>query len=334
MHPPHDTAPADLFGYDAYLVAFSGGKDCLASVLRLLELGVDPAKIELHHHAVDGDGPTFMDWPCTESYCRAVARALGLRIYFSFREGGFLREMSRHNAPTAAVVFETPEGDLRRVGGASNKLGTRGLFPQVSADLRVRYCSAYLKIGVMDAVLCNQDRFLGARTLVITGERAEESPGRALYAPFEPHRADNRTGRHRKRHVDHWRPVHSWAERAVWDIIRRHGINPHVAYQLGWSRLSCRTCVFLEADGWASIRVAFPRAFREIATREAASGRTIKRHASVVELADAGTPYPAVLSRPDLVAQAEAGDWTLPILVPPSRWQLPPGAFRANDGPS
>lgn len=91
----------DLFSYDHYIVYFSGGKDSLASLLHLLDRGVDPAKIELHHHDVDGMGENFMDWPVTPAYCRAVAEALNIPLFFSWKVGGFLREMLRENARTA-----------------------------------------------------------------------------------------------------------------------------------------------------------------------------------------------------------------------------------------
>lgn len=324
----------DLHSYDHYLVGFSGGKDCLAATLWLLEQGVSPSQIELHHHDVDGEGPVFMDWPCTLSYCEAVGRALGIRVYRSYREGGFLREMLRDNAPTAAVVFETPDGHSRRVGGVSDKLGTRLKFPQLSASLRTRWCSGSTKVDVFDALICNQDRFLGKRTLVITGERAEESANRAHYAPFEPHRKDTRHGTRRRRLVDHWRPVHGWSEAEVWAIIRKHGIVPHVAYGLGWSRLSCRGCIFLSANGVRTLRDVFPEAFEEIAAREDSFSVTIKRDASWRELAARGRPYAAALQRQDLVAQARSRDWYLPIVVSPEKWELPAGAFGEGGGPS
>lgn len=39
-----------------YIVAFSGGKDSVAMVLHLLEIGVPKESIHLHHHDVDGGG--------------------------------------------------------------------------------------------------------------------------------------------------------------------------------------------------------------------------------------------------------------------------------------
>ncbi len=246
----HATVP-DLGSYDRIVVAFSGGKDSVASLLTVLEAGVPPERIDVYHHDVDGAGPSYMDWPCTTAYCRAVTQALGVPLYLSWKEGGFLREMLRDGVPTAPICFQTPEGTIGRVGG-HGPAGTRLRFPQVTADLNQRWCSAYLKIDVMAALIRNQDRFLDRRTLIVTGERAEESRARAGYATFEPDRSDTRAGTRRRRHVDHWRPVHRLTEAAVWEMLRRHGIVPAPAYRLGWSRLSCIACIFGGADQWAS----------------------------------------------------------------------------------
>ncbi len=315
----------DLSRYDHVLVAFSGGKDSLACLLHLLELGVAPERIELHHHDVDGGRP-FMEWPCTPGYVAAVARHLGVDLYTSWREGGFHRELHRSASPTAPVRFETPGGGLGSAGGAG-PLGVRGRFPQVSSDLRVRWCSAALKIDVLAASIRNQPRFKGARTIVVTGERAEESAGRARYAPLEPHRTHARF-----RHVDHWRPVHAWSEADVWEIIARRRITPHPAYDLGWSRLSCRACIFGGPDQWATLRAVFPESFEEIAREEAASGLTIQGRASIGELADRGAPFPAALAQLELVRRAQTSRWFGPITRSP--WTLPGGAFGRTGGPT
>lgn len=43
----------DLESYDRYVVAFSGGKDSLACLLHLFEMGIEAERIHLHHHHKD-----------------------------------------------------------------------------------------------------------------------------------------------------------------------------------------------------------------------------------------------------------------------------------------
>lgn len=332
---PGRLAPAfDLHGYDYYLVAFSGGKDSVAAVLDLKERGVAMERVELWHHEVDGrEGSRLMDWPCTPAYCRAFAAAFQLPFYASWRTGGFEREMLRKNSHTAPVQFEAPGGQVVQVGANGGKRGTRLRFLQVSADLTVRWCSAYLKIDVMAAAIRNQERFQGKRTLVISGERAEESPCRARYATFEPHRADRRRSEKLSRHIDHHRPVHGWSEAEVWALLERHRVNPHPAYRLGWGRVSCAACIFGGPDQWASLRTVNPRRFSQIATYERQFGWTIRRGESIIEAADRGQPYP-MLSQADIAAALDE-EWREPIVLPPEqRWKLPAGAFGDSPGPT
>ena len=328
----HATVP-DLGSYDRVVVAFSGGKDSIASLLAVLEAGVPAERIDVYHHDVDGAGTPFMDWPCTTAYCRAVTDALGVPLYLSWKEGGFLREMLRDGVPTAPICFQTPDGTIGRVGG-NGPAGTRLRFPQVSADLTQRWCSAYCKIDVMAALIRNQDRFLDRRTLIVTGERAQESRARAGYATFEPDRTDTRGGSRRRRHVDHWRPVHALSEAAVWEMLCRHGIVPAPAYRLGWSRLSCIACIFGSPDQWASMRYLAPDWFDRIAGHEEGFGRTIQRFSSIRALADRGRPYRALIDQPDLARQALQHAWTDPVQVKSGDWITPAGAFGNGAGPT
>lgn len=322
----------DLSSYHNIIVAFSGGKDSIACLIALLDAGVDPRRIELWHHDVDGEeGSTLMDWPVTRDYCRKVAESFGLPIYFSWRVGGFEREMLRDGTPTAPVVFENWRKRLVSVGG-NGPVGKRQKFPQVSADLSVRWCSAYLKIDVGAAALRNQERFDFQRTLFVTGERAEESAARAKYKTFEPHRADLRHGK-KKRHVDQWRPVHGWTEQQVWDALKRYGVVPHPAYQLGWGRVSCAACIFGSKDQWASLRAVNPEQFERVAMYEARFGCTIQRKRSVRELADAGTAYERTADAA-LVRLAVHARFDSPVRVAPDAWELPAGAFGESCGPT
>jgi 3'-phosphoadenosine 5'-phosphosulfate sulfotransferase (PAPS reductase)/FAD synthetase len=320
----------DLSSYSKIIVAFSGGKDSLACLLHILDAGVPRSRIELWHHDVDGqEGSTLMDWPCTRDYCRKVAEAFGVPIYFSWKVGGFEREMLRNGDRTAPIKFETPDG-IGTAGGVGGKLGVRRKFPQVSADLSVRWCSAYLKIDVGSCALRNQDRFNHTRTLMVTGERAEESKARARYLTFEEDRADGRDGR-AKRHVDHWRPIHAWPERDVWAIIERYRVVPHPAYVIGWGRVSCATCIFGSENQWASISKLSSKMFGKVADYESEFGVTIQRKKNVRQLAVLGQAYEW---DPADAKAAMSEKISGPIIAAPGTWKLPSGAYGESCGPT
>jgi len=329
----HDelSAALDLSAYDRFLVFFSGGKDSKACFLWLLEQGVPLDKIELHHHLVDGnEGSELMDWPITADYCKKFAEAFGVRLTFSWKEGGFEREMLRKNAPTAPVHFYTQAGEKVKIGG-DGPLNTREKFPQVSADLSVRWCSSYLKIGVGESYIVNDPVFREGKTLVLTGERAEESSARAKYKTFEPHRSDNRNGKRVKRWVDVYRAVHDWSEERVWNIIRKYGVNPHPAYHLGLSRTSCMACIFGSPQQWAMLKHYMYGHFKRISDYEKQFGVTIKRGASIEEIAAKGV-IPQL--DPYWLGIAMGSSFTPPIRLDPATWQLPLGAFGETSGPT
>lgn len=321
--PPTDSSEPDLASYDHILVAVSG-KDSLACLLHLLELGVDPARIECVHHLVDGrEGSSLVDWPHIESYWKKVASELRMPIYFSWRVNGFEGEMLRNGTPTAPVAVETPTGIMQ--SGGEGPVGTRRKFPQVSASHSIRWCSGVLKQDVFARVMTLQQRFDGKRTLLVTGERAEESAARAKYAPFQPHKTSNK-----KRTVDHWRPLLKWLERDVWAIIQRFGIVPPAAYGL-FSRCSCLFCVFSTPDMLATAREIAPVRFARIAAYEKEFGVTMRRDGDVNQAADRGE---SLATDPDAVAAAMSPEFLGPVRVPPSQWKLPAGAYRGNAGPT
>lgn len=262
--------PETLDEYDRIIIAFSGGKDSLATLLLLLELG-QASKLELWHHLIDGapDEPNFFDWHITEAYCREIALYFEIPLYFSYREGGFKREMMRDNQATAPVWYQLKDQSWQSTGG-KGKANTRLKFPMPTASLQTRWCSSYLKISVMDSAIRNQERFNKGKTLVITGERAEESAARAKYRDFEPHRTNSKS-----RQIDHWRPVLRWDRERIWGIIKKHGIVPHPAYYLGFSRTSCRNCIFLQRDDLSTLHSIKPHHLEGIASLEKKFGSTI-----------------------------------------------------------
>ena len=171
----------------------------------------------------------------------------------------------------------------------------------------------------MSAAINNQERFKGKKTLIVTGERAEESKSRANYLKFENHRSNSMT-----RTVHHWRPIHDWTEKQIWAIMQKHSVRVHPAYYLGWSRLSCMTCIFGNADQWASAAMLFPEMVEKIAQYEEEFEFTIKRTTSVRELIENGQPYTrAGPFKPHLYENTFI-----------DTWGLPQGAYGKSEGPT
>lgn len=316
--------------YDKIIVMVSGGKDSLAALLDLLDRGVDRARIECWHHGIDGDhrvGGGLMDWPITPAYSVAIAKHLGIRHLTQYREGGFEAEMLRKDSATGEVLYENLDGEMVRIKAKRATKNTRMKFPQVSGDLSVRWCSAYLKIDVARRVISNDPRLKEGKYLLITGERREESAARAKYAEVEEHPGTNKA-----RLVTQWRSIVDWTESEVWAIIKRRGINPHPAYSLGWGRVSCLACIFGNRDQWASVRQLAPRMFGRIATFEKKFGTTIKRDESVLEAADKGQEH--VSGKPEELRKlAMAREYPVE-LVAVEDWEMPEGAFKACGAPT
>lgn len=321
----------DILSYDKYIVSFSGGKDSTATFLFLLDHGVPLDRIELWHQEIDGREKTFFDWEITPDYCRRFAEAFGVQIYFQWKEGGFYRELMRENSLTAPNCFELPDGRFEKVGGKRGKLSTRHKFPQCSPDLKVRWCSSYLKIDVCSSAIINQDRFRNIRTLVLSGERGEESAARAKYAIFEPDRADLRNGRQFTRHVDRFRPIRDWKEQQVWDIIKRYRVRVHPCYYMGWGRCSCKFCIFGNKNQFASAAYISPRQMEKIMKLEKDFGYTLKRDLSLPELITSGIIYKDITM--ELKRLATSYNYNQAVIISKTdEWILPAGAFGENCG--
>jgi 3'-phosphoadenosine 5'-phosphosulfate sulfotransferase (PAPS reductase)/FAD synthetase len=329
-----DARVIDVDKYDVIVLCFSGGKDSIASFLRLLEMGVPREKIELWHHLVDGapSEDVFMDWAFMDSYCEEFAKAFGVKYYRSWLHKGFKGEMLKDNSRPHHHVVETPEG-YSELSRPMAKPGTRMKFPQQGADLRTRWCSSELKISVGKRALTSQTRFLGhdKKVLYITGERREESANRSRYQQLEPTLGVDtirKGGRVQKpRYVDSWRNVLHFKEEEVWELMAKYNVVPPIPYRLSWGRSSCMTCIFNSDRIFATLWEHFPDRVASIAEYEEIFGLSIHRSGlNVLERAKSAKPFD--IKDSEALLQASQKEYTLPIFVPEGeQWKLPPGAF-------
>jgi 3'-phosphoadenosine 5'-phosphosulfate sulfotransferase (PAPS reductase)/FAD synthetase len=228
---------------------------------------------------------------------------------------------------------------------------TRYKFPAVSKDLNVRWCSWIAKLGVMTKAINNSKRLQNSNILVLTGERRLESAARSLYLEIEPHRSNSNT-----RRVVLWRPVVDWTEQQVWDIMKKHKVQPHPCYELGWGRCSCQLCIFGRENIWASINQISPEKVKRISEIEKEIGHKLYNVENKIETGEIETKgknkgKPVMISTRDKLGIYESmvnkgnsfikeenrlrwekealGEFRSPIFV--DEWKLPAGAFNADD---
>jgi len=88
-------------------------------------------------------------------------------------------------------------------------------------------------------------------------------------------------------------------------------------------------CIFANPQQYASAAVLDPLRFAELVAYEREFGKTIKRHASLVQFTEGIPPYQNM--NPDDIRAALSEDWNEPIIV--DNWTLPAGATASTNGP-
>lgn len=112
----------------------------------------------------------------------------------------------------------------------------RGMFPSASC----RQCTSDLKRGPIQKFIRNYAKENGFEIVVnCMGIRAQESSARAKKKAFLFKPKDSCKWREQYE----WLPIHKKSTNWVFQTIENHGQEPHYAYGLGMSRLSCCFCI-------------------------------------------------------------------------------------------
>ena len=344
--------------YDLVIVLISGGKDSIACYYKLLELGVPKSKIEFWHHDVDGGHPSrTMDWRCTANYIRSFAEAEQIPLRVSWRKNGFFGELYRIGAseliewvdPETGEIYQCPPSKkymecqklkVAAISEMENKLaefGYRMKFPMKSGDLSRRWCSAYLKIMVADTVLRNMNSVAANLTktrkniklLIVSGERRGESVGRSKYNEIEIHRTNAVSKHHRT--VHQWRPVIDYSERDIWEVRKRHKVNPHPCYRAGWNRCSCAMCIFSTPRFFAGNRELYPKEYALLCQDEKVLGFTLDNHCDLetyIGSADSCVYH----GDKEAIQSLLTGEFPVESVYVNGKWKYPAGAFHGAAG--
>ena len=344
--------------YDLVIVLISGGKDSIACYYKLLELGVPKSKIEFWHHDIDGGHPSrTMDWRCTANYIRSFAEAEQIPLRVSWRKNGFFGELYRigtseliewvdpetgeiYQCPTSKKYMECQKLKAAAISEMENKLaefGYRMKFPMKSGDLSRRWCSAYLKIMVADTVLRNMNSVaanltktrMDIKLLIVSGERRGESVGRSKYNEIEIHRTNAVSKHHRT--VHQWRPVIDYSEKDIWEVLKRHKVNPHPCYRAGWNRCSCAMCIFSTPQLFAGIRELYPKEYALLCQDEKVLGFTLDNHCDLetyIGSADSCVYH----GDKEAIQSLLTGEFPVESVYVKDKWKYPVGAFHGAAG--
>jgi 3'-phosphoadenosine 5'-phosphosulfate sulfotransferase (PAPS reductase)/FAD synthetase len=251
---------------------------------------------------------------------------LGYRMKFPAKSGDLARRWC--SAYLKIIVSDTV---IRNMSELAAYGPPRHKFPAKASPLQGRYCSGSLKAQVQDGVTFNLEPLRqDVKILIVSGERRGESAGRASYNEMEIHRT-NATAKAR-RLVHQWRAVIDHSERDVWEILRRHRLNPHPAYTCGWGRCSCSCCVFSLPKHWAGIKELLPDTYRAFREDEIRLGFTLDNKKNLDEYI-AGAASCVDHSDGKAIKQLVTGKFSVSDLYcKPAAWRFPSGAFQGGKG--
>lgn len=338
--------------YDLIVVLISGGKDSVACLYKLLEMGVPKEKIELWHHDIDGGHPSRrMDWRCTQNYMKALADAEGLKLRISYRVNGFFGELYRIGASEPIEWIEPDTGEIKQCRLSSNYMkckelkeqateemeellkqyGYRMKFPAKGGTHQGRWCSGSLKAAVQDSVTANlQDTKKDKKILIVSGERRGESSGRSKYNEMEIHRTNAEAKAHRT--VHQWRAVIDYTEKDVWEVLKRNHITPHPCYRIGWNRCSCAMCIFSTPRLFAGFKELFPDDFAKLEHDEEMLGFTLDNKKNLNDFVGCAESC-VCWDDKAAIHSILTGEFGVKDIFT-DNWNYPVGAFHGADGGS
>lgn len=255
-------------------------------------------------------------------------KKLGYRMKFPMKGADLSKRWC--SAYLKIMVADTVMTNLSRLDELEKLGGKRHKFPAKSGTHQGRWCSGSLKAAVQDTVTSNLSKTRSkVKVLVVSGERRGESAGRSKYNEMEIHRtnAQKKAGRL----VHQWRPVIDYSERDVWEVLKRHKVNPHPCYRCGWPRCSCAMCIFSTPSLFAGIRELYPQEFELLQQDEKVLGFTLDNKCNLDTFI--GNAVSCVYHGDQAAIHSIlTGEFSVNDIFVTGDWKFPSGAFHGGEG--
>lgn len=114
-------------------------------------------------------------------------------------------------------------------------------------------------------------------------------------------------------------------------MLEKYRIRVHPCYYMGWSRCSCKFCIFGGKNQFASVNRVSPDQIKRLIRYEKQFGCTINRKCALRTLINDGKVYPHITE--ELIQTAISDDYKQSIIMGANEeWMLPAGAYGENCG--
>lgn len=258
-----------------------------------------------------------------------LLKQYGYRMKFPAKTGDLSRRWC--SAYLKICVADTVVSNLDRLGELEELGGKRHKFPAKGGTHSGRWCSGNLKAAVRDSVTANlEETKHDKKILIVSGERRGESAGRSKYNEMEIHRTNATAKAHRV--VHQWRCCIDYSEKDVWELLKRHHINPHPCYRIGWNRCSCMMCIFSTPRLFAGVKELFPDAYASLRHDEEVLGFTLDNKKNLDEFIG-DTPSCVCWNDKKAIHSILTGEFGTEDIYT-ENWNYPVGAFHGADGGS
>lgn len=258
-----------------------------------------------------------------------LLKQYGYRMKFPAKTGDLSRRWC--SAYLKICVADTVVSNLDRLGELEELGGKRHKFPAKGGTHSGRWCSGNLKAAVQDSVTANlEETKHDKKILIVSGERRGESAGRSKYNEMEIHRTNATAKAHRI--VHQWRCCIDYSEKDVWELLKRHHINPHPCYRIGWNRCSCMMCIFSTPRLFAGVKELFPDDYASLRHDEEVLGFTLDNKKNLDEFIG-DTPSCVRWNDKKAIHSILTGEFGTEDIYT-ENWNYPVGAFHGADGGS